>query len=127
MADALRCAQDGSAEQDFIQQLADGYMNTDLNARCIRNKPATYLCLAPDDGIDRIQTNDTLVVDRSIKPEAGNIIMAVVDGDYCLRRLIKLNGKLAMADDKGYVVPRIVTDADYYQGTITHIIIESNW
>ena len=113
--------------QALIQGVADGYLNTDLNARFISNKAATYLPLAPDDGIEGISLGDTLIVDRSLKPKPGRVIWAEVDGQYCLRRLIKQGSVLLLVDDKGYVLPRPATETEFYHGTVTHTIHSLSW
>lgn len=111
----------------LIQGVADGYFNTDLNARFIQNKAATYLPLAPDDGIEGISIGDVLIVDRSLKPKPGGVILAEIDGEYCLRRLVKQGSLLLIMDDKGYVPPRPVTETEYYHGTVTHTIHSMSW
>jgi DNA polymerase V len=108
-------------KQQIIQGI-DGYLNADLNQRFITNQAATYLPIAPDDGIEGIFTGDVLIVDRSIRPKPGYVIFAEVDGEYCLRRLMKSGNAMTLVDDKGYVPPRLVTDDDYYHGTVTHNI-----
>lgn len=113
--------------QALIQGLADGYLSTDLNARFIQNKAATYLPLAPDDGIDGIAVGDTLIVDRSLKPKPGRVILAEIEGQYCLRRLIKQGSALLLIDDKGYVPPTLATENEYYHGTVTHTIHSMSW
>jgi DNA polymerase V len=114
-------------KQALIQGVADGYLNTDLNARFISNKAATYLPLAPDDGIEGIAVGDTLIVDRSLKPKPGRVILAEIDGQYCLRRLVRNGTALLLVDDKGYAPPRHVTESDYYHGTVTHNIHSQSW
>lgn len=109
---------------EFIQALSDGLLNTDLNARYIQHKAATYLCPAMDDGIDYIYSRDLLVVDRSIKPQSGRVIIVAMEGRYCLRRLIKNQGQLLLVDDKGYVLPYPVTELEAYAGTVTASIHE---
>lgn len=106
----------------LIQGIADGYLEMDLNARFIRNKAATYLPPAPDNGIEGIVPGDVLIVDRALKPKPGAVIMAELDGQYCLRRLIRQGSALLLIDDRGYVSPRLVTEEDYYHGTVTHSI-----
>ncbi|WP_303674821.1 LexA family protein [Vampirovibrio chlorellavorus] len=125
MGDAL--ARPDQPGDDFTQALADGYLNTDLNARFIRNKPTTFLCPAPDDGIEGIFPGDTLIVDRSLKPQPGKVILADIDGEYCLRRLVQDRNRLLLVDDKGYAVPRVVMNADYYHGTVTFNIHAQSW
>ncbi len=111
----------------LIQGVADGYLNTDLNARFIQNKAATYLPLAPDDGIEGISIGDVLIVDRSLKPKPGRVILAEIDGQYCLRRLVKQGSALLLVDDRGYVPPRMVTESEYYHGTVTYNIHSQSW
>lgn len=111
----------------LTQGIADGYLNTDLNARFIQNKAATYLPVAPDDGIESIFLGDVLIVDRSLKPKPGRVILAEIDGQYCLRRLVRQGSGLLLVDDKGYVPPRPVTEHEYYHGTVTYNIHSQSW
>lgn len=109
-------------DRELVQGFADGYLKCDLNARFITNRTATYLPPAPDDGIEGIHLGDTLIVDRSIKPQPGLVIVAELDGQYCLRRIIRERGRLMLIDDKGYVPPRMISGIEYYHGTVTHNI-----
>lgn len=111
----------------LIQGVADGYLNIDLNARFIQNKAATYLPLAPNNGIEGIYAGDTLIVDRSLKPKPGRVILAEIDGEYCLRRLVRQGSALLMVDDNGYVPPRQVTETECYHGTVTYTIHSMSW
>ncbi len=113
--------------QALIQGVADGYLNTDLNARFIQNKAATYLPLAPDDGIEGIFMGDVLIVDRSLNPKPGRVILAEIDGQYCLRRLVRNGTALLLVDDKGFVPPRLANESDYYHGTVTHTVHALSW
>lgn len=83
----------------LIQDVADGYLNTDLNALLVQNKAATYLPLAPADGIESISIGDVLTVDR---PKPGRVIL---DRQYCLRRLVTQGNALLLVDNRGYVPP----------------------
>jgi len=114
-------------KQQIIQGIVDGYLNADLNQRFITNQASTYLPIAPDDGIEGIFTGDVLIVDRSIRPKHGCVILTEIEGEYCLRRLVKNGNAMALVDDKGYVPPRLVTDDDYYHGTVTHNIHSQSW
>jgi DNA polymerase V len=109
---------DGLARKEKTQAVADAYLQCDLNARFIHNKAATYLPPAFDDGIDGIFMGDTLIVDRSVKPRPGLVIVAEVDGEYCLRRIVQDRGRILLTDDKGYVPPRLATGIDYSHGVV---------
>src|SRR5438093_7356511 len=79
---------------------ADDYMERgiDLNEQLIRNKPATFFFRMNSDAMENagIFINDILVVDRSIKPESGKIIVAIVDGELIVRRLQKNFNSVAL-------------------------------
>ena len=70
---------------------ADDYMERgiDLNEQLIRNKPATFFMKVS--GISMINAGifdgDIVIVDRSIKPQSGKIVIAVIDGEMLIRRL----------------------------------------
>jgi DNA polymerase V len=72
---------------------ADDYMERgiDLNEQLILNKPATFFFRMNGDAMmeDGIFSGDILIVDRSIKPLSGKVIVAVLDGELLVRRLQK--------------------------------------
>ena len=72
---------------------ADDYMERgiDLNEQLILNKPATFFFRMNGDAMidDGIFNGDILIVDRSLKPVNGKIIVAIVDGELLVRRLQK--------------------------------------
>lgn len=69
---------------------ADDYMERgiDLNEQLIRNKPATFFMKVNSDSMAAagITTGDIAIIDRSVQPISGKIIIAVVDGEMLLRR-----------------------------------------
>ncbi len=119
MGDALARPKDDPA---YVQAMADAFLNADLNARLIHNKAATFLPPAPDDAIDGVFMGDLLIVNRSIKHKPNSVIFAEIAGEFCLRRLRRYGNDWILEDDKGYSPPRMVTNEDYYHGTVTHSI-----
>ncbi|MGN7717423.1 LexA family protein [Acinetobacter sp. 22512] len=70
--------------QDDIEQALD------LNEYLIRNENATFIVKANslsmlDAGID---INDPLIVDRSIPAKSGDIVIALIDNDFTVKRLM---------------------------------------
>lgn len=63
----------------------------DLNEELIRNKSSTYLIRMKGDAMQDagIFDNDVLIVDRSIKPANGKIIVSVLNGELLVRRFHK--------------------------------------
>ncbi len=70
---------------------ADDYMERgiDLNEQLIRNKPATFFMRVTGNSMTDagIYDGDIAIVDRSIKPSDGKVVIAVVDGEMLIRRL----------------------------------------
>ncbi|HEI8441609.1 TPA: translesion error-prone DNA polymerase V autoproteolytic subunit [Acinetobacter baumannii] len=73
-----------SPAQDDIEQALD------LNEYLIRNENATFIVKANslsmlDAGID---IDDPLIVDRSISAKSGDIVIALIDNDFTVKRLM---------------------------------------
>lgn len=66
----------------------------DLGAHLIRNPLATFFVRAEGNSMESlgIQAGDILVVDRSIEPKHGAIVMCLLDGGYTVKRLV-IRGK----------------------------------
>jgi DNA polymerase V len=69
---------------------ADDYMERgiDLNEQLIRNKPATFFMRVSGTSMINagIFDGDIVIVDRSIKPQNGKVVIAVIDGEMLIRR-----------------------------------------
>lgn len=72
-----------SPAQDYVER------QLDLNELCIRHPSATYMVRVQGDSmIDAgIYPGDTLVVDRSITPLHGHIVIAEIHGELTVKRL----------------------------------------
>jgi len=62
-----------------------------LDEHLIQHRDTTFFVRAKGDSMVMagIFDNDLLVVDRSLNPVSGDIVIAVVDGDLTVKRLIK--------------------------------------
>lgn len=71
-----------SPAEDFV----DGTI--DLNAELIQHPAATFFLRARGDGLTvaGVEPGDVLVVDRSLSPRPGKLIVAIVDGRLVVRR-----------------------------------------
>lgn len=82
---------------------ADDYMERgiDLNEQLIRNKPATYFMRVSGNSMINacIYDGDIIIVDRSIKPVNGKIVIAVVDGEMIIRRFVKTMNSLKLVPE----------------------------
>jgi DNA polymerase V len=84
---------------------ADDYMDRgiDLNEQLVRNKPATFFMrVSGNSMIDAgITHGDIVIVDKSITPINGKVVIAVIDGEMIIRRYHKsFNKLLLVADNK---------------------------
>jgi DNA polymerase V len=79
---------------------ADEYIEgkLDLNTYLIKNPPATFLVRATGDSMigAGIYSGDVMVVDRSIDPKDGKIVIAAIDGHLTVKRLSKKAGRVIL-------------------------------
>ena len=75
---------------------ADDYIDIgiDLNEELIRHPASTFLLRVSGDSMTNagIHNNDLLVVDRSLNPSPGHIVVAVLNGSFTLKRLVRESG-----------------------------------
>ncbi len=75
---------------------ADDYIEDrlDLNALLVNNKAATFFLRVKGDSMLNagIHHGDIIVVDRSVQPVHRSIVVAVVDGELTVKRLISRSG-----------------------------------
>jgi DNA polymerase V len=77
-----------SPADDFIEA------ELDLNQLLIQNKAATFFLRVKGDSMigAGINDGDIIVCDRSLKPVDGSVLVAVVDGELTVKRLVYSNG-----------------------------------
>ena len=75
-----------------------GYQRIDLTKELIVHPQATYMLRAKGHSMINagIFDKDMLVVDRAIKPRHNHIVVAVVDGEFTVKRLHMLNGQIKL-------------------------------
>jgi DNA polymerase V len=68
--------------------------NIDLNDWLIRNKLATYIVIVEGDSMmNEIHPEDRLIVDRSLEPRHRDVVIACIDGEMLVKRLIVETGR----------------------------------
>ena len=77
-----------SPADDFLEA------SLDLNEYLVTNPPSTFLVRVSGDSMlgCGIVPGDILIVDRSLNAEHGKIIVAVLDGEMTVKRLVKQAG-----------------------------------
>ena len=70
----------------------------DLNTHLIHHQEATFFVKAQGDSMigAGIHQGDILIVDKSLFPKSGKIVIAVVDGEFTVKRLHKYKGNITL-------------------------------
>ena len=107
---------------------AEQYQETplDLNELLVRHPAATFFVKVQGDSmIDAgINDGDLLVVDRSLRPSTGDVIIACVDGDFTVKTFRRNGGDVRLvAANPNYpdIVMRPGQELDYF-GKVTACI-----
>jgi DNA polymerase V len=107
---------------------ADDYMDRgiDLNEQLIRNKPATFFMRVSGNSMINagIFDGDIVIVDRSIKPKNGKIVIAVIDGEMLIRRYEQSLNKLRLVPDTPKLSAIDVSEFSDFKiwGVVIHIV-----
>lgn len=79
---------------------ADDYVEgrLSLDEHLVRHKESTFFVRAKGNSMvgAGIFDNDLLVVDKSLDASSGDIVIAVIDGELTVKRLIKRDGKVIL-------------------------------
>jgi DNA polymerase V len=108
-----------SPASDYVES------NIDLDEWLIRNKLATYIVRVEGDSMTgEIHPEDRLIVDRSIEPRHKDVVVACVDGEMLVKRLIVKDGKhLLVAENPQYPAIELNGDRELIiWGVATHSI-----
>ena len=70
----------------------------DLTRRFVRHPTATFVVRAAGDSLSGrgIHGGDFLVVDRSREPRDGDVVVAIVDGSFTAKTLVKTAGRMSL-------------------------------
>lgn len=82
----------GAAADDYAER------GIDLNEQLIKNKPATFFMKVRGNSMvgAGIRNGDIVIVDRSVSPVNGKIVIAIVDGEMLIRRLEKTMNRMRL-------------------------------
>ncbi len=111
----------GAAADDYAER------GIDLNEQLIRNKPATFFFRMNSDAMvdASILMGDVLIVDRSIKAQSGQVIVASLNGELMIRRLEKNFNKVRLIPETKKLAP-IDVDLNFCEfavwGVVTYVI-----
>ena len=85
-----------SPAEDYIE------LDIDLNSYLIKNPISSFFLRVSGNSMNNtgIYNNDLLIVDRSINPKSGDVVVAILDGEFTLKRYIKDNKRYYLRADK---------------------------
>lgn len=93
---------------------ADDYIESylDLNSHLIQHPAATFFVRASGDSMTDvgIADGDLLVVDRSLSPTHGKIVIAAVNGELTVKRLSLLDGVTKLMPENEHYTPIVITE-----------------
>lgn len=98
----------------------------DLNEHLLKNPNSTFFVrVSGDSMIDAgIHPGDLLVVDRSLPPSSGRIVVAVINGESTVKRLVREHGKLLLMPENPTYPAIEVRDETMFMiwGVVTNVI-----
>jgi DNA polymerase V len=98
----------------------------DLNEELIRNPAATFLVRVKGESMRDagIHSGDILVVDRSVTPADRQIVVAMIDGEFTVKRFRKQNGRITLEAANDSFAPIEVGEEQELTiwGAVTYII-----
>ena len=107
---------------------ADDYLDRklDLNEHLIKHPASTFFVKVKGDSMTGagINSGDILIVDRSLEPKDKRIIVAVVNGDFTVKRISKINDELFLIAENPKYDPIEIKDGMDFEvwGVVVHVI-----
>jgi DNA polymerase V len=100
----------------------------ELSKYLVQHPTATfYFRVSGDSMINACMPHGSLlVVDRSIKPISGMIVLAVVNGEFTVRRLVQTRRSLVLHAENPIYKPLVVTEEMNMQvwGVVTAVVVK---
>ncbi|MGY8980231.1 MAG: LexA family protein [Flavobacteriales bacterium] len=107
---------------------ADDFVEMEINLQdyIVKNKEATFCVKVEGSSMTKagINTGDIMIVDRSLTPKHNDIVLAVIDGDFTVKRLAVNDNSVYLVPENDSFSPIKITELMDFQvwGIITHII-----
>jgi len=98
----------------------------DLNQHLVKHPAATFFVRVTGDSMIEkgIHSGDLLIVDRSLDPKDGSIVIVVLDGEHTVKQLEKRKGKLRLLSANKNYEPMEVSERQSFEiwGVVTNVI-----
>ena len=101
-------------------------ISLDLNEYLIKHPSATFYIYVKGDSMinDGLYSGDIMIVDRSLSPRSKDIVIAVIDGEFTVKRIYKKSNQIYLVpSNKKYQSITITENMDFQiWGVVTHTI-----
>jgi len=98
----------------------------DLNQHLVKHPAATFFVRVTGDSMIEkgIHSGDLLIVDKSLDPKDGSIVIVVLDGEHTVKQLEKRKGKLRLLPANKNYQPLEVSEPQSLEiwGVVTNVI-----
>lgn len=107
---------------------ADDYIEgtLDLNQHLIKHKAATFFVRVSGDSMlgAGIHDGDLLIVDRSLEPKDKSVVVAVVNGEFTVKRIQKQKGEIWLMPENEKYQPMEMKEGSELDvwGVVTNVI-----
>lgn len=100
-----------------------GLVSLSLNELLIPRPTSTYFVRVVEDLAPNVRTNDILIVDRSLKLKDKLLVLVVLDGQICLRKIQAKQERFWLCSlSQSSPIPLNENDNQLLWGVVTHVI-----
>ncbi len=107
---------------------ADDFMERklDLNEHLVKHPAATFFVRVSGTSMIKagIHHNDILVVDRALEASNNKVVLALIDGEFTVKRIQKLGAKIFLNPENPHFKPLEITSEMDFEvwGVVTNVI-----
>ena len=107
---------------------AEDFMDVELNLQdyLIQHPSATFCVRVTGDSMIKagISSGDVMIVDRSLEPKDGSIVLAVLNGEFTVKRIKKNKDQLLLIPENVKFAPIVVSEEMNFKvwGVVTHVV-----
>lgn len=111
---------------------AEDYIDAslDLHAFMVRRPASTFFVRCAGDSMigAGLFPGDILVVDRAVSPRPGQVVVAVVEGEFTVKRFTRAHGAVLLQPENPRYAPIVVTPgmACEIWGVVTYVVHDPN-
>src|SRR4051794_31080560 len=98
----------------------------DLNEHLVSHRAATFFVNVKGRAMEGagISDGDTLIVDRALQPGDGDVVVALVEGEYTIRRLRRTGSRVTLLSENPDYEPLDISPQHQFEvwGVVTFVI-----